>query len=827
MTGWPWPLDAVQGWFEQLWNSISRWVYDSVNRVWNWIYDGLRWFHDTYIAPLRNWINDNIVRPVLNFFSTVWNAIRNAWDSFIRPGIEWFFTSAANAIVSAFSSAAQAISSAVFSAVQSVSSWFGTVALPTILGTITSVGRGIESFLRNEVWPRIADVGNTLSRVWSDIGQRVSAVGATLQDAVSRTGASIMAAFDAAQASISSTIHDVFGVIRSPGEWLWSAVTFIGEHAQGFLEFVWRGMMNLAQSMWEGIRSLGSWLVGLGQQVITGLHGLASSVAGFMSDVFVRPIGVLLDQATEAAHRAVGLGSPQIIFSNMIGPITYSLQQYIVTGLVSEMAEGAGDTHVQAATFGIRAGLLKVLKALDLRGFFNSIIGGFVTGLAMAYFSGTLIEQLRRESLESGRPIPPEPEKAAEMLHRGAITLDQYLLAVRRAGLMREYEQGYIELTKKIPGPSDIIRMFVREAYAPEFETKVPEKFAEFPEGFAEWMKKQGYEEFWAKSYWAAHWTLPSTGQVYEMLWRGLVTLDETKAFLKEADIDPRWRDKLIDIAYRLPGRIEARWALEWGIWDEKRFEQFLRAEGLHPEWVPDVIKIEKKNVFREHFNAVMSAVKRQYQMGFIRREEYERTLRQLGFPDEIIKLRLWEADLLADIELKEDIIRATIQEFRDGKIDEQQLRNVLSGIIVNSDRLEQLIRLEVSRAQRRAVVKPDLQAELDRLRERESELVRRLTDIESDIEQTRRLMNAELAIINERIASLERLLQVEQKPERIARLQDQIRLQELQRERTRIRYENRIAELEETMSFVRQDLEQVRSRIEAIQRSMRAQAAA
>ena len=356
-------------------------------------------------------------------------------------------------------------------------------------------------------------------------------------------------------------------------------------------------------------------------------------------------------------------------------------------------------------------------------------------------------------------------------------------------------------------------------------------KLVGLPKEFYDYARKAGLPDEWVEAYWAAHWRLPTTEQVYEMFWRSLpspytgrpMVKDDVVRFLVEQDIDPRWRDNLVEIAYRLPGRIVARWGLEWGIWDEKRFEEFLRCEGLHPDWIPDVIAIEKKNVFREHYGAVMSAARRAFQRGFITKEEYINIISRLGYPKEVQELRAWEADLLFDIELKEDEMKYIIQQYRDGQIDEAQLRNMLSGIIVDPAKLDRVVQYEVALKQRRKVEKPTLQEQLASLERRRLELQRRLIDLDSDLAQAKRIRDAEMAIWQAKISKQEELIAMAVKPEQKEKLELQLEVMKRQMERARIYHENRIAEIEETMRFVRQDLEAIESQIEALRRAMAA----
>jgi len=821
MTGWPWPLDAVQGWFESLWNNILGWINSAVSTIYNYIHSGLTWFYNTFIKPLKEWIWENIVKPVSNFFLTIGNALRSFYDSYIYPALRWITNKISEGVnyiwinfikpgLLALGDALEGTKNFLWKNVIEPANAFLKNAIDAIAKNVTLV-----------VIPALIEAGKQIKGGLEWAGDQLGKLGKDIWGWIEGAKNAIVAAFDGAREAIAGALLNLFSPLKAIGEWIWNGLMWIKDQILAGMGAMWDFFSKLGQHIFNAVKGMAEGLANVGKGMAEGLANMGKGVSEFFSNLFVKPIAEALDKTTEGIHKALGMGSPQPIFMNALAVIAPLLAAYIGTGLLSEMAEGIGDTHIQAATLGIRPGFLKILKAMDLRGIVGGIFTGFVTGLAMSYFSGTIMEVLRREALESGRPIPPNPDEAARMLWRGAISQDLYLKAVKRHGLMQEFEQGYIELTKQIPSASDIIRFFVREAYAPVFESQYPEKFAEYPSEFGEWMKKQGYEEFWAKSYWAAHWNLPSTGQVYEMLWRGLLDEERVKAFLKEADIDPRWRDYLIQISYKLPGRIEARWGFEWGIWDEKRLEQFLRADGIHPDWIPDVIKAEKANVFREHLNAIMAAEKRRFQRGFITKEQFKATLAKLGFPEEVQNLRMWEAEILEDLELKEDIMRATIQEYREGKIDETQLKNVLSNIIVVPERLEQIIKLEAAKKYKTTLPSPTLETELENLKSRRAELQRKLIDLESDLENQKKLKDAEMAIWKERINKQQYLISIEQKPDKKQKLQEDLNIMLARMKRTEIYYDGKISEIEESIKFVREELQDVENKIAALSKAI------
>ncbi|MEM1558224.1 MAG: hypothetical protein QXG12_06500, partial [Thermoproteota archaeon] len=144
----------------------------------------------------------------------------------------------------------------------------------------------------------------------------------------------------------------------------------------------------------------------------------------------------------------------------------------------------------------------------------------------------------------------------------------EYYLSIQ--GLHYEEIELLKQLSFIIPSASDLIRMAVREVFSPELR----EKYGldeDFPEEFAEWGKKQGLSEFWARAYWAAHWDLPSMTQGYEMLhrlhpdlipWKAdalskmginpssvATDIDTLRDLARMQDITPYWRDRLIAIS--------------------------------------------------------------------------------------------------------------------------------------------------------------------------------------------------------------------------------------------------------------------------------------
>jgi len=138
---------------------------------------------------------------------------------------------------------------------------------------------------------------------------------------------------------------------------------------------------------------------------------------------------------------------------------------------------------------------------------------------------------------------------------------------LRRIGIHPNYNDLYKELAYQIPPVADIITMAVREAFTPEIARRFGQ-YQDLPPEFVEWVGKKGLSKDWAERYWAAHWSLPSPQQGFEMLHRGVIGEADVNMLMRALDIMPFWRDKLIQIAYRPLSRVDVRRMFALGVLD-------------------------------------------------------------------------------------------------------------------------------------------------------------------------------------------------------------------------------------------------------------------
>ncbi len=192
---------------------------------------------------------------------------------------------------------------------------------------------------------------------------------------------------------------------------------------------------------------------------------------------------------------------------------------------------------------------------------------------------GDLIAELKNYGLNEGRIqnlvlLSKQLIGLQELItlyRREKIAEDNLYKEAERLGFDKAVTSLIVTATEYIPNVQDIIRFAVREVYSPE----IAGKFGQFEGGnevakaAEKDLKAIGMSPDVLLKYWGAHWDLPSPQMGYEMLHRGVITIDELEMLLRALDVMPFWRDKLIQISYSPLTRVDVRRMHKLGIINE------------------------------------------------------------------------------------------------------------------------------------------------------------------------------------------------------------------------------------------------------------------
>lgn len=233
------------------------------------------------------------------------------------------------------------------------------------------------------------------------------------------------------------------------------------------------------------------------------------------------------------------------------------------------------------------------------------------------------------------------------------------------------------ELAYRIPGVQDIIRYVVKEAYNPEIYRAFGQD-QEYPSIAEADAEKTGVRPDQLMKEWIAHWDLPSVGQGFEMLHRGLITEEQLTLLLKAKDIMPFWRDKLTDISWALPGRIEVRMMAQLGLVDKAFIIDILRKDGLAEEYLNVVADM---NIVR----GIRSDIQTRYTKGWLNSDEVRAELTASGLSPQV-------ADRLYQWIVKNAGPERTAKELDLTKA--EIVKGVKKGIIEWNDGIERLVAL-------------------------------------------------------------------------------------------------------------------------------------
>ena len=247
------------------------------------------------------------------------------------------------------------------------------------------------------------------------------------------------------------------------------------------------------------------------------------------------------------------------------------------------------------------------------------------------------------------------------------------------------------ELSKVIPSLSDLVTFAVRDV----FNDSVVKKYGydeEFPEDFAYYASMHGLDRKWALAYWRAHWQLPSPTMAFEMFRRGIISDRELDDLLKIADYPRYWRERMKELAYEIPTRVDIRRMYELQVISEKDVYEFYRKLGYSPDHAKALTEYTILDTLTSERNSVIKEIEKCYKDGLIDKNDAIDMLSQLKVNKPTIDLLIQAWELSEQREYVNMLTESVHDRFRNGVITELQARQELTALGLKGRQIETYI---------------------------------------------------------------------------------------------------------------------------------------
>lgn len=559
-----------------------------------------------------------------------------------------------------------------------------------IRSTVVSTFSVLTSQIRSTVTSVINGILGGLAGLPRTISNLLGGVTAAVSGPINRAISSIIGAVSGISRTVTSIISSRLGSIQSfltnIGNNILSGlsniVTSVQRVISPILQSVQRFIGNIPAIIGNQFNSVTSFLTtsfnALRQQADASLRTLFAVTSG-VSAQFQNFTSGFSSFAESVGQQFTGLANlPQQLAGGLINGFKFALDG-IKTQIIDPILNGVASLPSALRALVRPRGSITPEEARDILNTAGPTVLAVYAAVNTAAAIGEFVSFGQYDEVFRG-VIDTLDDIGADVFATDFVTFD-YETGIKPA-LAREVLKRY---TPMIPGAGDLVRMVVREAFVPEFRTPAPDRFAEA-------MSEQGFDRFWADTFWTAHWTPFEMQTAVDAFHRGLIDRNDLLRRLIILDFRPDDASILSTLIFKLPNRIEARLMARFGLLSDEQLQEIIRAQGIREDFVEPLRVMMQEFALTRIFTRTESAAIGASEDGLISDGEFAAMMELIKRPPGVIEADIELGRFKRQLDFKRFQVSTVEKVMRRGQITLQEGTSKLTELGLDTERIALIV---------------------------------------------------------------------------------------------------------------------------------------